>query len=170
MNFVQLFPVWISTCVWFPLEIKTHLPFRNLTSSEVSQNDNTNAGLWIQVGNRQMPSWLPTYPHVRTAKNCWPKIRPKMTSIQLWRIFCDANKGENRKTNEETFNRLNNYDEEILYPNIFVISIEIIMKKCHIEAGEKPKLADLLPTCCLFWSASSCRPDFSLLQRPANAT
>ena len=40
------------------------------------------SGFWIQVGNRQMPSWLPTYPHVRTAKSCWPKFCPRMTSIR----------------------------------------------------------------------------------------
>ena len=46
-------------------------------------------------------------------------------------------------------------------------SKQTIVKKCRTEAGKKPKFADLLPTCLFFRSASSYRPDFSLIQRPA---
>ena len=45
-------------------------------------------------------------------------------------------------------------------------SKQTIMKKWRTEAGEKPKLADPLPTCFLFWSVSCRRPDFLLIQRP----
>ena len=77
------------------------------------------------------------------------KIADLKFALKLPAYSCDAYfvpqiRGKTGKQNEETFNRLNNYDEEILYPNVFIISIKIIMKKCHIEAGEKPKLADLL--------------------------
>ena len=47
-------------------------------------------------------------------------------------------------------------------------SKQTIVKKCRTEAGEKPKPADLLPTCLFFRSANSYRPDFSLIQRPEN--
>ena len=47
-------------------------------------------------------------------------------------------------------------------------SKQTIVKKYRTEAGEKQKLADLLPTCLFFKSASSYRPDFSLIQRPGH--
>ena len=81
-------------------------------------------------------------------------------------IFSDANLGYKRKTNEETFNRLNmtKFCIQIISSHP---SKQTIVKKCRTEAGEKPKFADLLPTCLFFRSASSFRPDFSLIQRPA---
>ena len=39
MNFSQMFPAWISTCVWFPLELRLIYPLEIIqTSSEVPQN------------------------------------------------------------------------------------------------------------------------------------
>ena len=42
----------------------------------------------------------------------------------------------------------------------------LVALKPLTEAGEKPKLADLLPTCFLFRPASTRRPDFLSIQRP----
>ena len=70
------------------------LTYRGLTARRLVYRGLTaRTGLWIQVSSWQMPSWLLTYSHVRTTKNCWPTIRPKMTGIRLWRIFSDTNLG-----------------------------------------------------------------------------
>ena len=102
---------------------------------------------------RQMPSWLPTYPHVRMTKNCWPGIRPKMTGIQLlvnilWRKF-----RVKEEKNEETFNCLN------------------IMKKCCIQMfssyPSKPSWKNVV------WESSDEKPkfaDFLLIQRPVSGS
>ena len=64
-------------------------------------------------------------------------------------IFSDANLGYKRKTNEETFNRLNmtKFCTQMFSSHP---SKQTIVKKCPTEAGEKPKFADLLATCFFF--------------------